>query len=87
MLIRSLEIGGTISEALTAYHEVEKWAKTEKSKFSLNFWAMGPAIRKEPKGTVLIIGPFNAPIWSLLIPLVSGSVLVLVPCHIQSVRE
>jgi hypothetical protein len=29
--------------------EVEKWAKTEKGKFALDFWAMDLAIRKEPK--------------------------------------
>ena len=31
--------------------------------FSLNFAAMCPLIRHEAKGTVLIISPFNYPIW------------------------
>lgn len=67
----SLEIGGTIHEAMEAYNDIEKWVKPEKPKFNPNFFAMRPAIRKEPKGTVLIIGPFNFPVWALLVPLVN----------------
>jgi len=77
-VVNSLELNGTIAEAVIAYNEVEQWAKTEKTKFSLNFWAMGPAIRKEPKGIVLIIGPYNVPVWALIVPLVSYSVPILI---------
>ena len=35
-------------------------------RFDLNWFASGPRIRKEPKGVVLIIAPFNFPILLLL---------------------
>ena len=50
-----MEINVCLNDAVQAYHEVEKWAKTGKAPFSLNFFAMSPKIRKEPKGVVLII--------------------------------
>ena len=53
-----------------AWSDVENWAKPEKLPFSIQWGAFRPAIRKEPKGVVLIIGPFNYPLWSTLTPLV-----------------
>jgi aldehyde dehydrogenase (NAD+)/aldehyde dehydrogenase (NAD(P)+) len=47
---------------MQAYNGVAKWSKTESAPFSVNFAAMKPMIRKEPKGTVLIIIPFNYPL-------------------------
>jgi hypothetical protein len=38
-MLHSFELGSTLCEATLAYNEVEKWAKTENAKFSLNFWA------------------------------------------------
>ncbi|KAH9989638.1 NAD-aldehyde dehydrogenase [Russula vinacea] len=64
-----LEINGTIAEAVNAYHNVAKWSKPERAPWSFNFFAMKPTIRKEPKGVVLIISPFNYPMWLLLGPL------------------
>jgi hypothetical protein len=49
---------------------VDKWSKPTKPPFSLNFAAMHPLIRHEAKGTVLIISPFNYPIWLSIGPLV-----------------
>jgi aldehyde dehydrogenase (NAD+) len=69
-LFSSLEIGSTIGEAKEALLGVEKWAKPEKPEFSFNFYAMRPVIYKVPKGVVLIISPFNYPIWLSLGPLV-----------------
>lgn len=47
---------------------------------------MGPAIRKEPKGVVLIIAPFNYPVLLLLGPLASaiaaGCAAVLKPSEL-----
>ena len=68
--LSSLEINGTIAEAVNAYHNVAKWSKPERAPWSFNFFAMKPTIRKEPKGVVLIISPFNYPMWLLLGPLV-----------------
>ncbi|KAG8679412.1 hypothetical protein FRC08_016992, partial [Ceratobasidium sp. 394] len=56
-----LEIGPLIKEVIDVYKAVDKWAKPESAPFSLNFAAMKPVIRKEPKGVVLIISPFNYP--------------------------
>jgi aldehyde dehydrogenase (NAD+) len=68
--LSSIEINGTIAEAVNAYHNVAKWSKPERAPWSFNFFAMKPTIRKEPKGVVLIISPFNYPMWLLLGPLV-----------------
>ncbi|KAF8196110.1 NAD-aldehyde dehydrogenase [Pholiota molesta] len=66
---RFLDIVPTITEAMAQLKNVDKWAKPSKPPFSLNFAALRPLIRKEPKGTVLIISPFNYPVWLLLGPL------------------
>lgn len=68
----SLEIGPSISEAKYAYDKVESWARPEKPAFSINFSFMRPVVYKEPKGTVLIISPFNYPLWLTISPLVSS---------------
>ena len=49
---------------------IEKWAATQKAEFNLSFWAMSPKVKSEPKGTVLIIAPFNGPIVMCISPLV-----------------
>ncbi|KAI0729259.1 NAD-aldehyde dehydrogenase [Fomitopsis betulina] len=67
-----LEIDPTIAEAVEAYHSVKKWSATEKAAFSATWFAMNPAVRKEPKGTVLIIAPFNYPVLLLLGPMASA---------------
>lgn len=67
----SLEINLTINDIKHAYNNVEKWAKPEKAPFSLNFAAMRPVVYKEPKGAVLIISPFNYPLWLSLQIMVS----------------
>lgn len=59
-----------MSEVKYAYDMVSKWSKTEAAPFSMNWYAMKPQIRKEPKGVVLIISPFNYPLWCLLGPFV-----------------
>jgi len=68
--LSSIEINGTISEAVSAFHNVAKWSKPERAPWSFNFFAMKPTIRKEPKGVALIISPFNYPMWLSLGPLV-----------------
>ncbi|KAH8996357.1 NAD-aldehyde dehydrogenase [Lactarius akahatsu] len=81
-----LEIGGTLTEAVNAYHNVAKWSKPERAPWSLNWFATKPTIRKEPKGVVLIISPFNYPVWLLLRPLVAaiaaGNACVLKPSEL-----
>ncbi|EKM57674.1 uncharacterized protein PHACADRAFT_251452 [Phanerochaete carnosa HHB-10118-sp] len=81
-----LDINPSIGEAKDAYDNVAKWAKTEKARWTFNFFAMRPKIRKEPKGVVLIISPFNFPVLLLLGHLASalaaGNTVVLKPSEL-----
>jgi aldehyde dehydrogenase (NAD+) len=61
-----------------AWASVDKWAKTEKAPFSVNGFPLRPVIYKEPKGVVLIISPFNYPVWLCISPIVR-SILRLRP--------
>ncbi|KAH9478226.1 Aldehyde dehydrogenase family 3 member A2 [Psilocybe cubensis] len=80
---RMMDIIPTISEAVTQLKNVDKWTKPTRPPFSFNFFAMRPLIRKEPKGTVLIISPFNYPVWLTLAPvagaLAAGNSVCLKP--------
>jgi len=79
---RRLEIVPTIGEVADQINGVEKWSKPIKPAFSFNFAAMRPIIRQEAKGTVLIISPFNYPIWLSIGPLVrisSVSFIIITP--------
>ncbi|KDQ07572.1 hypothetical protein BOTBODRAFT_59883 [Botryobasidium botryosum FD-172 SS1] len=68
------------------YQSVEKWAKPEGIPFDFNFFLTKPKIVKEPKGTVLIIGPFNFPILCTIRPLIgaiaAGCAAVLKPSEL-----
>ncbi|KDQ58413.1 hypothetical protein JAAARDRAFT_128720, partial [Jaapia argillacea MUCL 33604] len=81
-----LEINATITEVKGAYYGVEKWAKPEKPPLSINWTAMRPVTRKEPKGVVLIISPFNYPIWLSLAPfagaIAAGNAAVIKPSEL-----
>ncbi|KAF9557043.1 NAD-dependent aldehyde dehydrogenase [Agrocybe pediades] len=66
---RFLDVLPTLNETLVQLNNVDEWAKPTKPPFSLNFTPMRPVIRKEPKGTVLIISPFNYPVFLTLGPL------------------
>ena len=84
----SVEINATLNEIKQAYDSVAKWAKPESPAFSINFAAMKPVIRKEPKGTVLIISPFNYPLWLSFGPvagaIAAGCTVVLKPSEIST---
>lgn len=73
----SLELDSTISDCKIAYDRVHKWARTEKAPFDLNWAAFGPVIRKEAKGVVLSISPFNYPVWLAIGPMVRHHVFRL----------
>lgn len=49
------------STIINTLKSLEKWAAPSKPAFDLNFYAMSPKTRHEPKGVVLIISPFNFP--------------------------
>jgi aldehyde dehydrogenase (NAD+) len=63
----------TLKEVVNAYNNVEKWAKPEKLPLDLMTTPMRPVIRKEAKGVVLVIAPFNYPVFLTLGPLVRPS--------------
>jgi acyl-CoA reductase-like NAD-dependent aldehyde dehydrogenase len=63
------------------YSYVEKWAKPERPPLSFNYTPMRPIIRKEAKGVVLIVVPFNYPLWLCLPPLVR---LLIIPIRMPT---
>ncbi|KAF8741669.1 Dehydrogenase, partial [Rhizoctonia solani] len=67
-----LEIDPLIKESIEVYKSVEKWAQPDKAPFSLNFAPMKPVVRKEPKGAVLVISPFNYPVWLAFSPVIGA---------------
>ena len=67
----SLELTPTLSEIKRQHNNVDKWAKPEKPPFNITWTPFRPTIAKEPKGTVLLVSPFNYPVWVNLVPLVS----------------
>ncbi|KAJ7749555.1 NAD-aldehyde dehydrogenase [Mycena maculata] len=78
-----LEINASIGELMEAYKNVESWAKPDKPSFNVNFVFMRPLTIKEPKGVVLIISPFNYPLWLCVTPMAgaiaAGNAIVLKP--------
>ncbi|KAF9443399.1 aldehyde dehydrogenase [Macrolepiota fuliginosa MF-IS2] len=78
-----LEIVPSLMEILSAWSSVEKWAKPERPPFSINAAPLRPVVHKEPKGVVLVINPFNFPIWTCINPLVgaiaAGNAIVIKP--------
>ena len=83
LLVVSIDFATTYMDVRTAYDNVGKWAESRRAEFNLNFAAMGPRVREEPKGVVVIMAPFNGPIFLLLSPLVgalaAGCTVVLKP--------
>ncbi|KZP08657.1 ALDH-like protein [Athelia psychrophila] len=82
------DINNTIVNILKTYHSLEAWAAPEKAPFNYQFAAMSPTIRKEPKGTVLVISPFNYPVWLSLGPvagaIAAGNTVLLKPSELTS---
>ncbi len=52
------------------YDNVAKWAAIRNADFNMNYYAMGPKLKAEPKGVVLITSAFNIPLFFTLGPLV-----------------
>ncbi|EIN08576.1 NAD-aldehyde dehydrogenase [Punctularia strigosozonata HHB-11173 SS5] len=81
-----LEVAPLINEAVKTIKDVPKWAAPEKPPFNINFFAMKPVIRKEAKGVVLIIAPFNYPYFLTIGPLIgaiaAGNACVVKPSEL-----
>ncbi|KDQ10043.1 hypothetical protein BOTBODRAFT_137325 [Botryobasidium botryosum FD-172 SS1] len=67
-----LEINTITGYILRAYRDVEAWSKPEGVTFNADFFLTKPKILKEPKGTVLIVGPFNFPIFCTFRPVIGA---------------
>lgn len=67
------ELNSILLEIKQAYDNVGKWSQTEKAPWHYMWFAMSPATRIEPKGVVLLITPFNFPLYLILAPFVSSA--------------
>ncbi|KAI0776646.1 NAD-aldehyde dehydrogenase [Trametes elegans] len=78
-----MDFGSTYTDIKHTYDNFEKWARPQAIDFSTKYFPMGPKITPEPKGTVLIMPPFNFPLFLSLGPLASviaaGDAAVLKP--------
>ncbi|TFK73416.1 NAD-aldehyde dehydrogenase [Pluteus cervinus] len=81
------EAGGSIAEVHYCYKRVGKWMRPEKpAGFSMNWTPMRPVMYKEPRGVVLIISPFNYPLFLTVCPLAgaiaAGNAVVIKPSEL-----
>ncbi|KAI0297495.1 Aldehyde/histidinol dehydrogenase [Multifurca ochricompacta] len=67
-----MEVNTSLTAALGAHKHVEQWAKPYKPPFDINLTPMRPIVRKEAKGVVLVIAPFNYPLWLVISPLLGA---------------
>ncbi|KAJ9199422.1 hypothetical protein DTO164E3_4734 [Paecilomyces variotii] len=82
------EIMVTTNSAVEAHQNVDSWAKNE-SRWAGAVWAFhSPTVRKEPKGTVLVIGAWNYPISVQIGPMISaiaaGNTAILKPSEVAA---
>lgn len=57
---------GMLGEITNAYKKIGSWTKPSgPTDWSFNWVAFRPKIRKEPVGVVVIITPFNFPLWTM----------------------
>ncbi|CAB4382444.1 aldehyde dehydrogenase 3 family, member D1 [Rhizophagus irregularis] len=82
------EIGLVREECLEALNNLDRWASPEYVKTSLMFKINKCHIKKDPVGTVLIIGAWNYPVNVLLLPLVgaiaAGCTAVIKPSELAA---
>lgn len=80
------EIESVIVEARMALRNLHRWTRDRKVRTPLVLGTAHATIRREPLGTVLIIGPWNYPIHLVLMPLIgalaAGNAVVLKPSEV-----
>jgi aldehyde dehydrogenase (NAD+) len=80
------EILPTLAELDFAIRNLSKWTQSRKVGTPLTLLGSRSEIRFEPKGTVLIIGPWNYPFQLMMIPLISaiaaGNCCILKPSEL-----
>lgn len=78
----------TITEAVEAVHNVEKWAKYEYVDPGLAWRTHSPHVRREPKGAVLVLGAWNYPVTVQIGPVIgaiaAGNTVCLKPSEVAS---
>jgi aldehyde dehydrogenase (NAD+) len=87
-----LEVKGTQADVIDALTNVDKWAAGEKPEAGFLFGTLGKAhLRKEPLGVCLVIGAWNYPIATLLMPVVAaiaaGNVVVIKPSELAPATQ
>lgn len=82
------EIMGTTNECIEAINSLDKWAKDEKPWAGIAWAAHTTVIKKEPKGTVLVLGAWNYPITVQIGPVIAaiaaGNCVVLKPSEVSA---
>ena len=81
------EIFTTLGEIEHTIRHLRKWIRPTRVKTPLSLFGTRSEIRYEPKGTILIIGPWNYPFSLMIIPLASaiaaGNTAILKPSEIS----
>ena len=84
--VYATETGQVISEINLALKNLHRWMKPERVKTNLLNFPSSSKILHDPRGVVLIISPWNYPLYLLLMPLVgaiaAGNCVVLKPSEI-----
>ncbi|UZJ52554.1 hypothetical protein CBS101457_001874 [Exobasidium rhododendri] len=82
------EIMGTVNEIMEALHSLDKWAKDDKPWAGLAWAFHTTLVKKEPKGTVLVLGAWNYPVTVQIGPVIAaiaaGNCVVLKPSEVAS---
>lgn len=82
------EIFSVKNEIIEAVRQLKSWAKDERVSAGPAFMLLGKYIRKDPKGTVLVLGAWNYPITVQLGPMVgaiaAGNTVLLKPSELSA---
>ncbi|KDN46650.1 aldehyde dehydrogenase [Tilletiaria anomala UBC 951] len=82
------EVTTTVNECIEYVHNLDKWAKDEKPWSGIAWASHGTIIRKQPKGTVLIIGAWNYPVTVTVGPFIAaiaaGNTVILKPSEVSA---
>lgn len=85
------EIGQVLHEIKVLRKQVSSWAKPQPVRTPVALWPASSKIQHEPRGTVLVISPWNYPILLSLSPLAgavaAGNAVVMKPSEIATAVE
>lgn len=85
------EIGQVLEEIQWLRKHVDAWAKPQRVRTPISLWPASSMIEREPRGTVVIISPWNYPVMLSLSPLAgavaTGNTVMLKPSEISTAVE